>query len=74
MLAGAIQPHSRQRKELLPMRRSLAIVTVLFLMTAVSFGQSQKWQIDPAHSAAQFSVRHLGISTVRGQSTKWRVR
>jgi polyisoprenoid-binding protein YceI len=22
------------------------------------------WQIDPAHSAAQFSVRHLAISTV----------
>src|SRR5271154_4818827 len=24
------------------------------------------WQIDPSHSAAQFSVRHLAISTVRG--------
>ncbi len=24
------------------------------------------WQIDPNHSAAQFSVRHLAISTVRG--------
>jgi polyisoprenoid-binding protein YceI len=24
------------------------------------------WQIDPMHSAAQFSVRHLAISTVRG--------
>jgi polyisoprenoid-binding protein YceI len=24
------------------------------------------WQIDPAHSAAQFSIRHLAISTVRG--------
>ncbi len=28
------------------------------------------WQIDPAHSAAQFSVRHLAISTVRGAFTK----
>ena len=27
------------------------------------------WQIDPAHSAAQFAVRHLGISTVRGAFT-----
>jgi polyisoprenoid-binding protein YceI len=25
------------------------------------------WQIDPAHSAVQFSVRHMMISTVRGQ-------
>jgi polyisoprenoid-binding protein YceI len=24
------------------------------------------WQLDPMHSAAQFSVRHLAISTVRG--------
>jgi polyisoprenoid-binding protein YceI len=24
------------------------------------------WQLDPSHSAAQFSVRHLAISTVRG--------
>jgi polyisoprenoid-binding protein YceI len=24
------------------------------------------WQIDPMHTAAQFSVRHLAISTVRG--------
>ena len=24
------------------------------------------WKIDPAHSSAQFSVRHLAISTVRG--------
>jgi polyisoprenoid-binding protein YceI len=27
---------------------------------------SSAWQIDPAHSAAQFAVRHLAISTVRG--------
>ena len=27
------------------------------------------WQLDPAHSAAQFSVRHLAISTVRGAFT-----
>ena len=28
------------------------------------------WQIDPAHTAAQFSVRHLAISTVRGAFSK----
>ncbi|HEY6386699.1 MAG TPA: YceI family protein [Candidatus Acidoferrum sp.] len=27
------------------------------------------WQIDPAHSAAQFSVKHMAISTVRGAFT-----
>lgn len=32
--------------------------------------QSNSWQIDPNHSAAQFAVRHLGISTVRGTFNK----
>lgn len=32
--------------------------------------QSSSWQIDPNHSAAQFAVRHLGISTVRGTFNK----
>jgi polyisoprenoid-binding protein YceI len=30
------------------------------------FSELQTWQIDPNHTAAQFSVKHLGISTVRG--------
>ena len=29
-----------------------------------------KYQIDPAHSSAQFSVRHMMISNVRGEFTK----
>jgi len=28
------------------------------------------WQIDPAHSSAQFAVKHLAISTVRGAFSK----
>jgi polyisoprenoid-binding protein YceI len=32
--------------------------------------QPTQWQIDPAHSAAHFSVRHLMISNVRGEFTK----
>ncbi len=32
--------------------------------------QTTQWQIDPAHSAAHFSVRHLMISNVRGEFTK----
>lgn len=27
------------------------------------------WQIDPAHSSAQFAIKHLSISTVRGAFT-----
>jgi polyisoprenoid-binding protein YceI len=32
--------------------------------------QAANWQIDPRHSSAQFSVKHLGVSTVRGAFTK----
>jgi polyisoprenoid-binding protein YceI len=32
--------------------------------------QTETWHLDPPHSAAQFSVRHMGISTVRGTFTK----
>jgi polyisoprenoid-binding protein YceI len=32
--------------------------------------KTTEWQIDPAHSAAHFSVRHLMISNVRGEFSK----
>jgi polyisoprenoid-binding protein YceI len=31
------------------------------------FAQPVSWRIDPLHSSAQFSVKHMMISTVRGQ-------
>ena len=44
-------------------------------MNAAVTGTSQaskpiQWQLDPAHSAAHFSVRHLMISNVRGEFGK----
>jgi polyisoprenoid-binding protein YceI len=39
-------------------------------MAAAAVAQAGTWQIDPNHTAAQFSVRHLGVSTVRGAFTK----
>ncbi len=40
-------------------------------VTATSQGtKPTQWQIDPAHSAAHFSVRHLMISNVRGEFSK----
>lgn len=41
-----------------------------FLLAASVFSQAAEWQIDPAHSAAQFAVRHMMVSTVRGQFGK----
>jgi polyisoprenoid-binding protein YceI len=40
-------------------------------VTAATQGtKATQWQIDPMHSAAHFSVRHLMISNVRGEFTK----
>src|SRR6202521_4547402 len=38
--------------------------------TASQNTKPTQWQIDPAHSAAHFSVRHLMISNVRGEFSK----
>lgn len=46
----------------------VALVSANLSMTALA--QSNVWQLDPAHSSAQFAVRHMGISTVRGTFTK----
>ncbi|MFZ1157053.1 MAG: YceI family protein, partial [Candidatus Sulfotelmatobacter sp.] len=55
------------------MSRTLsALFLALFLIPAATLTAAARdaWQIDPMHSSAQFSVRHLGISTVRGAFTK----
>ncbi len=36
----------------------------------VAIAQTSAWDVDPAHSAASFAVKHMGISTVRGDFTK----
>jgi len=44
-----------------------ALAAAISLPTAAA---TSTWQIDPNHSAAQFAVRHLALSTVRGAFTK----
>jgi polyisoprenoid-binding protein YceI len=51
------------------MARTLSAFAVALLLT-VSAAAQDTWQLDPPHSSAQFSVRHLGVSTVRGAFTK----
>src|SRR5258706_7961112 len=46
------------------MKRLIAIA--LLASAALCAAETQSWQIDPNHSSSQFSVRHLGIATVRG--------
>ncbi len=54
------------------MPRLLCLLSVVaaFAMAATAAAQAGNWKIDPMHSSAQFSVRHLGVSTVRGAFTK----
>lgn len=40
------------------------------VLAASAAAQAGAWQIDPMHSSAQFAVKHLGVSTVRGAFTK----
>jgi polyisoprenoid-binding protein YceI len=52
-----------------PSQSGLGIWKVLLILAAcvALHAQPVNWKIDPLHSSAQFSVKHLMISTVRGQ-------
>ena len=52
------------------MKRLLIFLYALTMLVGSAVAQVQTWNIDPNHTAAQFSVRHMGISTVRGAFTK----
>ncbi len=46
------------------------LLAVALMAVFAAPAQGTPWQIDPAHSAAQFSVRHLMISNVKGEFSK----
>ncbi len=56
------------------MGHSLACIALTAGLAAIlslpASAATSTWQIDPQHSAAQFSVKHLAISTVRGGFSK----
>jgi polyisoprenoid-binding protein YceI len=52
-------------------RRHLSFACALALVFAAAPLSAQTtWQIDPPHTNAQFAVRHMMVSTVRGQFNK----
>jgi len=52
-------------------RRGVIPAIAFFLFAALSaFAETSTWNIDPAHSTAQFTVRHMAISNVTGNFTK----
>jgi len=52
------------------MRRLLVSTFAVVTLVLPTVGQASTWEIDPAHTSAQFAVRHLMVSTVRGDFRK----
>ena len=50
--------------------RIAAIAGLAVVFSLPAGAATSAWQIDPQHSSAQFAVRHLAISTVRGAFSK----
>jgi polyisoprenoid-binding protein YceI len=50
----------------IPLKTAIVILGLAAVSSALR-AQGMSWRIDPLHSSAQFSVRHMMISTVRGQ-------
>jgi polyisoprenoid-binding protein YceI len=46
------------------MRKPFSLTFAILLLAVPALAQT--WRIDPAHSRAQFTVRHFGISNIRG--------
>jgi polyisoprenoid-binding protein YceI len=45
----------------------LFTVALLIATATIATAQTSTWKIDPAHSQAEFTIRHMGISNVRGR-------
>jgi polyisoprenoid-binding protein YceI len=55
---------------MLKMAHRIGLASAVVLASVSALAQTATWNIDPAHSTAQFTVRHLGISNVTGSFTK----
>jgi len=53
------------------MKRSLFFALPFLLIATMTQAQSTTWQIDKVHSRIGFTVRHLGLSKVRGEFTDY---
>ena len=52
------------------MHRFLISLITITALGLPAFSRGETWNIDPAHTSAQFAVRHLMVSTVRGEFSK----
>jgi polyisoprenoid-binding protein YceI len=62
---------SEEKSVMLKAAKQISVIFSLTLLASLSApAQTSNWTIDPNHSTAQFTVRHLGISNVSGNFTK----
>ena len=52
------------------MRRLVLTACIVLALRATVLGDTSVWEIDPSHSSTQFAIRHLMVSTVRGEFGK----
>jgi polyisoprenoid-binding protein YceI len=52
------------------MKKFLVLAGLAAALAMPSHAATSTWNLDPFHSNAQFTVRHLGISNVQGEFTK----
>ena len=52
------------------MKKWMTLAALLAFAALPALAQTTAWKVDPNHTAAQFSVKHLGVSTVRGAFMK----
>ena len=48
------------------LRKALGFVVTALLLHSISFA-ADTYKIDPAHTTVTFSVRHIGINSVKGK-------
>lgn len=44
----------------------VGMIAAALMVAGSLMAQSSSWSIDPAHSGVEFQIKHLGVSTVRG--------
>ncbi|MFL5319888.1 MAG: YceI family protein, partial [Myxococcaceae bacterium] len=42
------------------------LTAALILTPALAFAATSSWEIDPSHSSAAFTVKHMMVTNVRG--------
>src|SRR5215510_5739323 len=62
-----LMTYHNERRNHMRVRFTPAALTALAVSSLAS---ASNWEIDPAHSVAQFSVRHMMVSNVRGEFGK----